>query len=55
MNCPRCQGCMNDNYGEPYCINCGWYDCSKAAQERLASAALFNNLRRGPTKRGTDG
>lgn len=24
MTCPRCNGLMVDNYGEPYCLNCGY-------------------------------
>lgn len=23
MTCPRCHGLVVDNYGEPYCLNCG--------------------------------
>jgi hypothetical protein len=24
MRCPRCRGCMHTQYGESWCLNCGY-------------------------------
>jgi hypothetical protein len=24
MKCPRCRGCVMEQYGETWCMNCGW-------------------------------
>lgn len=37
MTCPRCQGLMVDNYGDPYCIPCGHRPRPDVGREKTVS------------------